>query len=482
MVHVCTVTTMENLDLSNNKNVSLSLIAEYGGSDSDSDDTETRSNDNATDSDAADLTEMVLKNNIINACAHGPLSRPSDRDEADVSRHMIIDSAESGVVEYEVTEYRDADSDSDSESTSASSDSDVDSVKDIEENSSGEDFEGHLRHGKHDIPKVNGELGIDDLPPIEDLAISLPAKDTAKIGTIASIVDRLVIVRAAPETAAVDLDTVLFLDKGSKALGRVFDVFGPVTEPHYCVRFNSVEHVRERGAQPGMDVFIAPQSQHTNYVFLSELMKIKGSDASWLHDVEPPPHQIEFSDDEEERKANRARKDQRKDKTEGSEDGETSKTTRKPQARNQRPSESSSRFGSGPSRGRNPFSAGSRRNNNPNVFPRVGRPWPSNIGLRTPPPHPNGEPGAHGPFSAPPNFTGPPMFPPPFNPSTPPPFMGSMFQFGASRMASRPLAPLPLGVLPPFRHNLPVFGSGYCPLPSAHPHWLNNGPPPPPGT
>lgn len=128
---------MENLDLSNNKNVSLSLIAEYGGSDSDSDDTETRSNDNTTDSDAADLTEMVLKNNIINACAHGPLSRSSARDEADVSRHMIIDSTESGVVEYEVTEYRDADSDSDSDSTSASSDSDVESVKDIEEISSG---------------------------------------------------------------------------------------------------------------------------------------------------------------------------------------------------------------------------------------------------------------------------------------------------------------------------------------------------------
>lgn len=128
---------MENLDHSNNKNVSLSLIAEYGGSDSDSDDTETRSNDNATDSDATDLTEMVLKNNIINACAHGPLSRPSCRNEADVSRHMIIDSAESGVVEYEVTEYRDADSDSDSDSTSASSDSDVESVKDIEEISSG---------------------------------------------------------------------------------------------------------------------------------------------------------------------------------------------------------------------------------------------------------------------------------------------------------------------------------------------------------
>jgi hypothetical protein len=121
---------MENL---NNKNVSLSLISEYGASDSDSDDTETQSNTGNEDSDAVELSEMVLKNNIINACAHGPLSRPSDREDV-TTRHMIIDSCESGVVEYEVTEYRDVDSDTDS---SDSSDSDVDSVKDIEELTSG---------------------------------------------------------------------------------------------------------------------------------------------------------------------------------------------------------------------------------------------------------------------------------------------------------------------------------------------------------
>lgn len=121
---------MDNPNESNNKNVSLSLIAAYGASDSDSDDTETRSNHTGNDSDAAELSEMVLKNNIINACAHGPLSRPSAREEVEKSRHMIIDSSESGVVEYEVTEYRE-DSESDSSSSSDSSDSDVDSVKDI---------------------------------------------------------------------------------------------------------------------------------------------------------------------------------------------------------------------------------------------------------------------------------------------------------------------------------------------------------------
>ncbi|XP_049876109.1 H/ACA ribonucleoprotein complex non-core subunit NAF1 [Pectinophora gossypiella] len=451
---------MENLDQgNNNKNVSLSLIAEYGASDSDSDDTESHSNDNTgnEDSDAAELSEMVLKNNIINACAHGPLARSTD---AETTRHMIIDSAESGVVEYDVTEYRDEDSESDS------SDSDVDSVKDIEEISSGE--EESSKSSKAEPPKVHGELGLDDLPPIEDLAISLPEQETTKIGTVASIVDRLVIVRAFPNTPAVDLESVLFVDSGAKALGKVFDVFGPVTEPHYCVRFNSAEHVRARGVEVGVDVYIAPRHDaHTNYVFLTELMKLKGSDASWLHDIEAPPQHIDFSDDEEERKANRAKREAQWQKQEES-DGETSKNpARKTQEtrRSQRPSESSSRFGSGPSRARNPFSAGSRRN--PNSFTRFNRPW-GNFDMRTPPPHPD-------PFSAPPNFNGPPMFPPPFNPNTPPPFMGNTFQFGGNPR----MGPMPPN-MPPFRQSVPIFGSNFCN--GQPPQWVNNGPPPPPGT
>lgn len=52
-------------------------------------------------------------------------------------------------------------------------------------------MENTSNKAKSEAPKVNGELGLDDLPPIEDLAISLPAQETTKIGTIASIVDRL---------------------------------------------------------------------------------------------------------------------------------------------------------------------------------------------------------------------------------------------------------------------------------------------------
>lgn len=191
--------------------------------------------------------------------------------------------------------------------------------------------------------------------------------------------------------------------------------------------------------------------------------------------MEPPAHQLDYSDDEEERRANRARKEQRLNKTEDTPDsGETSKSRKPPERRNQRPSESSSRFGSGPSRGRNPFAA--RRN--PNAFPRCTRPWLANVDLRSQQDRQEFRPA---PFSAPPVFTGPPMFPPPFNPNTPPPFLGNPpFHFGESRMH---------GPIPPaggFRP-VPVFGA-WCAGPGAAapgpqpPHWVNNAPPPPPGT
>ena len=38
----------------------------------------------------------------------------------------------------------------------------------------------------------------------------------------------------------------------------------------------------------------------SNFVFLSQLKRLKGSDASNVHDEEPPEDELEFSDDEAE--------------------------------------------------------------------------------------------------------------------------------------------------------------------------------------
>ncbi|KPJ14595.1 H/ACA ribonucleoprotein complex non-core subunit NAF1 [Papilio machaon] len=470
---------MEKHDEINNKNVPRSLVGDYGTSDSESEDIEGPSSGQigSEEYDHTEHSEMVLKNNIINACAHGPLSSAAERDTKSAT-NMIIDDSDSDVVNYEVTEYRDVDSESYSTPSSDSSD-DEGWNETVESNNSSGDEDGENKPSKVEPIKVHGELGLDDLPPIEDLAISLPAQDTTKIGTILNIVDRLVIIRAMPETPAVDLESILFLDNGARALGKVFDVFGPVTEPHYCVRFNSVDHVKERGVQPGMDVYIAPRSRdHTNYVFLTELMKSKGSDASWLHDIEPPPSHVDYSDDEEERRANRARKEQNK-KTDS---GETSKTNSQPpkrDRRNQRPSESSNRFGgydAGYGRGGlNPFS-GRRPNTNPQT--RFVSPWSAWAfnDTRTPP-HPNDS--APRPFRPPP-FNRPPMCVPPFDPYIPPPFVGDSYQFGGRPRMFGPIPPM--SVPPPLRPQAgPVFGAGFCTAPGPQPQWARR-PPPPPGT
>ena len=78
-----------------------------------------------------------------------------------------------------------------------------------------------------------------------------------------------------------DLETVLFLDKGKRPLGRVFDVIGPVSLPLYCVRFNSKDHIASHHVEKGTKVYVAPNTQHTSYVFIQQLLNMKGTDASW---------------------------------------------------------------------------------------------------------------------------------------------------------------------------------------------------------
>jgi len=132
--------------------------------------------------------------------------------------------------------------------------------------------------------KMLEDLGILDLAPLEDLKITVEEAECIPIGTIHNIIDMLVIVMARKGCPAIDLDSVLFLDQGKKILGQVFDVFGPVNEPMYMIRFNSAQHVLEQGVQVGLEVFYAPRTKHTAYVFIDALFKQKGSDASWLDD------------------------------------------------------------------------------------------------------------------------------------------------------------------------------------------------------
>lgn len=163
-------------------------------------------------------------------------------------------------------------------------------------------------------PKTKGELSVDDLPKIENLQISLPDNIILqKLGEVSSIVNTLVVVFAETYTPALDEDTLLFTgDRNS--VGKIFETFGPVVRPYYSIRFNSSKDVVDSGLCVGTCVFFAPHStDFTRSVFaLHDLMRQRGSDASWMDNNEPPPKELEFSDDEQEKSHRRALRLQRR--------------------------------------------------------------------------------------------------------------------------------------------------------------------------
>ena len=213
-------------------------------------------------------------------------------------------------IKVEIESDSDSSSSSDSDSDS-SSDSDDEKESTIQKsNADNDDSEKSESSGP---PKTANELLTKDLPPVEEIIASVPASECNEVGLVKNVVEDLVVVESLVGIAALNLETVLFVNEGQLALGRVFDVIGPVTQPLYVVRFNTRQDIDDKGITTGMKVYFAPKSDElTNYVFIEQLMAMKISDASWVNDEEPPPQFLEYSDDEEEQKAKKELKMKKK--------------------------------------------------------------------------------------------------------------------------------------------------------------------------
>ncbi|NWU74142.1 NAF1 protein, partial [Onychorhynchus coronatus] len=148
-----------------------------------------------------------------------------------------------------------------------------------------------------------------ELPPVEDLSIILPDNVELRLfGTVSSIIEQLVVIESLRGLPPVNEDSVIFKED-RQAAGKIFEVFGPVLHPFYVLRFNSSEHIKEKGINVQDSMYFAPAVEDfTQYIFTEELKKEKGSDASWKHDQEPPPEALDFSDDEKEREAKQKKK------------------------------------------------------------------------------------------------------------------------------------------------------------------------------
>lgn len=136
-------------------------------------------------------------------------------------------------------------------------------------------------------------------------------KNLIKIGKVFSIVDVQIVVESIKSMPPLDLDTYLF-DSEAKPIGQIFDVFGPITEPLYSIKFTDEQQIKDKNIHKDMPVYFLPQADNqtiTKFAFVNEIRKkYKPSDASWENDQEPPDSEMDFSDDEEERQRRKAKR------------------------------------------------------------------------------------------------------------------------------------------------------------------------------
>eukprot|EP01112_Ceratiomyxa_fruticulosa_P020590 TRINITY_DN7055_c0_g1_i1.p1 TRINITY_DN7055_c0_g1~~TRINITY_DN7055_c0_g1_i1.p1 ORF type:complete len:572 (-),score=134.08 TRINITY_DN7055_c0_g1_i1:22-1737(-) len=144
-----------------------------------------------------------------------------------------------------------------------------------------------------------------EVPEPVDIMI-LPTHTLVPIGDIAHVIDNLLVINSTRSSTTLDLNSILCLGDRT-VVGRVEEVFGPVKEPFYSVRFpNPIDTEK---FFKGKTVFFVPD--FVKFVVEAEVYT-KGCDASGDNDLELPPEEIEFSDDEKEAQAKALKKQKNK--------------------------------------------------------------------------------------------------------------------------------------------------------------------------
>ncbi|KAJ1302800.1 hypothetical protein OPQ81_003107 [Rhizoctonia solani] len=148
------------------------------------------------------------------------------------------------------------------------------------------------------------------LPEVKTPEITVvPPEDVLElIGEVMTIIDSVVVIKGYTSGVERVLDTdSLLVFEDRKVFGVVFETFGAVKQPLYSVRFSSASAIDKNIVRVGTRVFHVPA--RSNFVFTREIARIKGSDASNLHDEEVGEDQLDFSDDEAEAQWRRNRKE-----------------------------------------------------------------------------------------------------------------------------------------------------------------------------
>ncbi|KAJ8543456.1 hypothetical protein K7X08_005979 [Anisodus acutangulus] len=134
------------------------------------------------------------------------------------------------------------------------------------------------------------------LPPVPEVTATLePHHQMQPVGIVTSIIGAQVVVEGVEKHNPLNDGSILWITESTSPLGIVDEIFGPVKNPYYIVRYNSDQEVPP-GIQPGTLISFVPE--FSNHILNDNSLYKKGYDASGENDEEVS--EDEFSDDEEE--------------------------------------------------------------------------------------------------------------------------------------------------------------------------------------
>ncbi|KAJ6502674.1 Gar1/Naf1 RNA binding region-domain-containing protein [Mycena vulgaris] len=253
--------------------------------------------------------DLLLIQDLIGVPQSAPQKPPpkfEDNIDSSDSENASEDEIEADLVKVEEEDSKlsaptdsTSESDSDSDSDSSDSDNEESSKVLIKDRGVEEDEDSGVAAPTATYFQTKNELVETDIvvPEIEEVASD---EILERVGEVMSIIDRTVIVKGAPSevvSPTLDCDTLLVFED-RKVLGYIYETFGPTTQPLYQVKFSASYPIDQDKVQLSRPVFHIPQ--RSNFVFVNQIKRFKGSDASNMHDEEPADDELEFSDDEAE--------------------------------------------------------------------------------------------------------------------------------------------------------------------------------------
>eukprot|EP00873_Tetraselmis_striata_P006755 jgi/Tetstr1/427019/TSEL_017224.t1 len=129
----------------------------------------------------------------------------------------------------------------------------------------------------------------------EDAGVGVFSKnEITPAGTVTAMLEGQIVVQAPPDTKPLDEGSVLVLPDRTP-VGRIEEIFGPVQQPFYILRYAGTSPEPPPGLKVGAELSAAVT--HSTHV-MPEKLYVKGYDNSGRDDEET--EQVDFSDDEKE--------------------------------------------------------------------------------------------------------------------------------------------------------------------------------------